>query len=108
MNILDQTLGIPSLTANITNSSGTCGPSPKSLGKHTFLIHVLAFITNNTFNRISARPTFTAQSFHVGVVGQHFDPKHLLSVQKFIEFFHEQTGRKDLVFNEIRMLTYWK
>ena len=59
-------------------------------------------------NRISARPTLNAQGFHIGIVGQNFDPKHLLSVQKFIEFIHEQTGRTDLIFNEIRMLTYWK
>ena len=60
------------------------------------------------FYRISVRPTLNANSFHVGIVGHNFDPTHLVGVQKFIEFFHETTERKDVIFNEVRMLTYWK
>nr|VWP02068.1 Flavohemoprotein (EC [Ganoderma boninense] len=57
---------------------------------------------------ITARPTLNAQSFHVGIFGHNFDPKELLSVQKFIQFVREESGRTDLVFKEIRMLSYWK
>ena len=58
--------------------------------------------------RFSARPTLESQSFHVGIVGHNFDPMPLVCVQKFIEFFHENTGRNDVIFQNIRRLTYWK
>ncbi|PIL26347.1 hypothetical protein GSI_12103 [Ganoderma sinense ZZ0214-1] len=57
---------------------------------------------------ITARPTINPHSFHVGIFGHNFDPKELLSVQNFIEFVRGETGRMDLVFKEIRMLSYWK
>ena len=47
-------------------------------------------------------------NFHVGIIGQGFDPVDLVDEKKFVDFFHEKTGRKDLVFKNFTALTYWK
>ncbi|PIL27593.1 hypothetical protein GSI_10744 [Ganoderma sinense ZZ0214-1] len=58
---------------------------------------------------ILARPVSDAGStFNVSVIGQNFDPVDLLDRQKFKEFFHKKSGRLDLVFKDMKSLSYWK
>ena len=59
--------------------------------------------------RILARPVSDAGStFNVSVIGQNFDPVDLLDQQNFMDFFYEKTGHFDLVFKDIKSLSYWK
>ena len=57
---------------------------------------------------ISLRPKDAPGKFHVGVVGQNFDPAYLLDEQKFVSFIKEKTGRPELVFKNFTSLSYWK
>ena len=57
---------------------------------------------------ISMRAKDEQGNFHVGIIGQGFDPVDLVDEKKFVDFFHEKTGRKDLVFKNFTALTYWK
>ncbi|KAI0746891.1 FAD binding domain-containing protein [Daedaleopsis nitida] len=57
---------------------------------------------------ITMRPIREAGEYHTGIFGQNFDPVDLVDPVKFAEFFHEKTGRKDLVFKKISLTTYWK
>ena len=57
---------------------------------------------------ISIRPKGEEGKFHVGVVGQNFDPADLVDEQKLVNFIHENSGRRDLVFKNFTSLTYWK
>ncbi|KAM5533895.1 hypothetical protein V8D89_012435, partial [Ganoderma adspersum] len=58
---------------------------------------------------ILARPVSDVDStFNVSVIGQNFDPMDLLDPQKFKDFFYEKTDRSDLVFKDIKSLSYWK
>ncbi|KAM5533896.1 hypothetical protein V8D89_012436 [Ganoderma adspersum] len=57
---------------------------------------------------ISIRPKDAPGKFHIGVVGQGFDPIHLLDEQQFVDFVEEKTGRPDLVFKNFTSLSYWK
>ncbi|TBU59346.1 FAD binding domain-containing protein [Dichomitus squalens] len=57
---------------------------------------------------IGIRPKGEEGKFHVGVIGQNFDPVDLVDEKKLVDFIHENTGRKDLVFKNFTSLTYWK
>ena len=46
--------------------------------------------------------------FHMGIMGMNFDPVDLVDQTKFIDFFFEATGRKDITFKEVETITYWK
>ena len=54
------------------------------------------------------RPKRDEGQFQLGIIGQNFDPVELVDRKKFVDFFHEKTGRKDITFKEITTLTYWK
>ncbi|TBU28541.1 FAD binding domain-containing protein [Dichomitus squalens] len=57
---------------------------------------------------IAARPKLEPNAFYVAVFAKNFDPVDLVDEQKFVDFFHQTTGREDLQFKEITALTYWK
>ncbi|KAI0752573.1 FAD binding domain-containing protein [Daedaleopsis nitida] len=57
---------------------------------------------------ISMRPKREVGHFQVGIVGQDFDPVDLIDPVKFVDFIHENTGRKDIVFKKLTCTTYWK
>ena len=57
---------------------------------------------------MSLRPKKEPGKFQALIGGHNFDPVDLMDPVKFVEFFHEHTGRKDLVFKKIDALTYWK
>ncbi|TBU42449.1 FAD binding domain-containing protein [Dichomitus squalens] len=57
---------------------------------------------------IGARPKLEPNAFHVTIFSRDFDPVDMVDQQKFVDFFHQTTGRKDLHFKEITALTYWK
>ena len=61
-----------------------------------------------TIHSISMRPKDDQGNFHVGIMGQGFDPADLVDQTRFVNFFYEKTGRKDIVFKRITALTYWK
>ena len=42
------------------------------------------------------------------IAGRAFDTAHLLDPEKFIEFFYDLTGRRDVIFKDIHTVTYWK
>ncbi|CDO77545.1 hypothetical protein BN946_scf184912.g44 [Trametes cinnabarina] len=46
--------------------------------------------------------------FHVGIVGQNFDPMDLTDEKKFVNFIHENTERCDIDFKKFLSMTYWK
>ncbi|KAI9064756.1 hypothetical protein FKP32DRAFT_1611066 [Trametes sanguinea] len=46
--------------------------------------------------------------FHVGIVGQNFDPIDLTDTEKFVNFIYENTDRRDLKFGKFSSMTYWK
>ncbi|KAL7284261.1 hypothetical protein ACG7TL_001543 [Trametes sanguinea] len=46
--------------------------------------------------------------FHVGIVGQNFDPIDLTDSEKFVNFIYENTDRRDLKFGKFLSMTYWK
>ena len=46
--------------------------------------------------------------FYTGIVCTNYDPVDLVDPVKFVEFFYETTGRKDLVFTKISTLRHWK
>lgn len=54
------------------------------------------------------RPKQEVGQFHIGIVGQDFDPVDLIDPVKFVEFIHENTGRKDIVLKNLTATTYWK
>ena len=54
------------------------------------------------------RPKNALGSFHVGIIGQNFDPVELVDEEKFANFIREHTGRMELVFKDFTALTYWK
>ncbi len=55
------------------------------------------------------RPKKESGKFHVGIVGQDFDPADLATDRtKFCEFFYANTGRKDILLKNFTSLTYWK
>ena len=47
-------------------------------------------------------------TFHTGIVGQDFDPAEFVDPKKYVDFFCQATGRRDLVFKKIETITYWK
>lgn len=53
------------------------------------------------------RPKIEPGKFHVGILGQNFDPAELTDPAKFIKFFNENV-RNDIVFKSLTQLTYWK
>ncbi|KAI0711174.1 FAD binding domain-containing protein [Cerioporus squamosus] len=58
---------------------------------------------------ISMRPKAEPGAFHLGIMGQNFDPADLATDQsKFCDFFYKHTGRTDIVFKSFTSLTYWK
>ncbi|KAI0746878.1 FAD binding domain-containing protein [Daedaleopsis nitida] len=57
---------------------------------------------------ISMRPQREVGIFHVGIIGQDFDPIDMLDPVKFVDFIHENTGRNDIVFKKLTAMTYWK
>ncbi|RPD65609.1 hypothetical protein L226DRAFT_530852 [Lentinus tigrinus ALCF2SS1-7] len=58
---------------------------------------------------ISMRPKSEPEAFHLGIIGQDFDPVDLSTdPSKFAEFFYEKTGRKDIILKKIGSLSYWK
>ncbi|RDX54609.1 monooxygenase [Lentinus brumalis] len=58
---------------------------------------------------ILMRPKKEPGKFHVGIVGQDFDPADLATdPTKFCEFFYANTGRKDILLKNFTSLTYWK
>ena len=59
-------------------------------------------------NRIAARPTLEKGGFFITVLSQNADPVDLVDHQKFVDFFHQTTGRKAIQFKKIIALTYWK
>ena len=61
-------------------------------------------------DRIAMRPKKEQNQFHALISCQNYnyDPIDLLDPSKFVEFFHEHTGRRDIVFNKLDALTYWK
>ena len=65
-------------------------------------------LTLGFYDSILMRPTTRTGSFHLGIIGRSFDPMDLTDPTKFVKFFHENTGREDIVFKSIRTLTYWK
>ena len=54
------------------------------------------------------RPKVKDGEFHVGIVGKNFDPVDLVDPAKFVEFFHENTGRRDVVFKKMTSTSHWK
>ena len=46
--------------------------------------------------------------FHVGVVCPGYDPVDIQDSVKFVELFHEITGRKDIVFKRVSALMHWQ
>ncbi|KAI0765037.1 FAD binding domain-containing protein [Fomes fomentarius] len=68
--------------------------------------HMHIFSSPGKFT-VVMRPKSKPGQFHVGVAGQNFDPVDLLDPAKLVDFFHESI-RKDLVFNNLTQLTYWK
>ena len=58
---------------------------------------------------IMMRPKHEPGTFHLGIIGQNFDPVDLSTDPlKFTESFHKYTGRRDIVLKNFTALTYWK
>lgn len=57
---------------------------------------------------ISMRPTHTEGSFHIGIAGVGWDPVECMDETKFVDFIHENTGRRELEISNFSSMTYWK
>ncbi|KAI0366015.1 hypothetical protein BV20DRAFT_1038622 [Pilatotrama ljubarskyi] len=58
---------------------------------------------------VSMRPTHRKGAFNVGVIGVNFDPiVELMDTEKFVNFIHENTGRRDLKFTNFTSIRPWK
>ncbi|KAH9916722.1 FAD binding domain-containing protein [Epithele typhae] len=57
---------------------------------------------------ISMRPKREKVNFHMGIVGQGWDPVDLVDPDKFVEFFYESVGRTDIKFSNMHTMTHWK
>ena len=94
--------------AQIAPSSGTCGLSRE----RSRTSEAAARRSKSSFDppsrSVSARPKRDRGSFNVMIAGQAFDTVHLLDSEKFVEFFYDLTGRRDVVFKDIHTVTYWK
>ncbi len=76
---------------------------------HVSRVNIHPFRRSPNFVRILARPVSdTGSVFNVSIIGQSFEPMDLLDRRKFKDFFHEKTGRSDLVLKDIKSLSYWK
>lgn len=54
------------------------------------------------------RPTHREGEFHVGIVGVGWDPEYLMDEEKFVNFIHEKTGRRELKFRDFSSMNHWK
>lgn len=59
-------------------------------------------------DRIGMRPKKEQGQWHVIIGCQNYDPVDLMDPSKFIEFFYDRTGRRDIVIKKLDALTYWK
>ena len=57
---------------------------------------------------MSLRPKKEPGQFQALIGGHNFDPVDLTDPAKFVAFFYEHTGRRDIVFKSFAAVTYWK
>ena len=69
---------------------------------------LLLVSTDDAVHRILMRPKNATGSFHIGIIGQNFDPADLVDEKKFTNFIREHSGRMELVFKNFTSLSYWK
>ena len=78
-------------------------------GKVVFVTHrsIIPSYNKLTYTSVTVRPR-TEGGYHVGFVCSDFNPVDKAEPEKFVEFFHEATGRKDIVFKKIETLAHWR
>ena len=78
-------------------------------GKVVFVTHrsIIPSYNKLTYTSVTVRPR-TEGGYHVGFVCSDFNPIDKAEPEKFVEFFHEATGRKDVVFRKIETLAHWR